>query len=150
MPTLQPGPHSALADIDLPAGTVPTSSATEEHEFWRYTAPYADIVTFLQTQFATGRRYDAYGATSWQNLPPCYNDLKYNPADPAHESPPRGWIFDNNTQWYWSDTARSIGVFLSKPGGVTASGDILPYGVIHIWSELGPATQHGIKTCNRA
>jgi hypothetical protein len=40
------------------------------------TAPYDDTVTFLQTQFATGRRYDAYGATWWQNLPPCYNEAR--------------------------------------------------------------------------
>ena len=25
----------------------------------------------------------------WNGLPPCYNDTKYNPADPAHESPRR-------------------------------------------------------------
>ena len=43
---------------------------TGEGGYSRYTAPYADTVTFLQTQFATGRRYDAYGATWWQNLPP--------------------------------------------------------------------------------
>src|SRR5271163_681684 len=62
-PPLQPGPHSAIADIDLPAGTVPGSipNVTGEDEYWRYTAPYAETVTFLQTQFATGRRYDAYG-----------------------------------------------------------------------------------------
>jgi hypothetical protein len=117
-PPIQPGPHSALADINLPAGTVPLPpiAADLQDEDWRYTTPYADTVTFLQTQFATGRRYDSYGATWWNGLPPCYNDSKYNPADPAHESPPRGWILDNSTQWIWSDGAMTLLVAVWKPG----------------------------------
>ena len=33
---------------------------------------------------------------SWKGLPPCYNDSKYNPADPAMSRPPRGWVNDNS------------------------------------------------------
>jgi hypothetical protein len=113
---LRPGPHSAIADVDLPAGTVPElSSSDSETEAWSYSAPYDDVVAFLQRQFATGRRYDAYGATSWNGLPPCYNDTKYNPADPAHESPPRGWVDFTGTEWRWSDGAATLNVLLRSP-----------------------------------
>jgi len=38
---LQPGPHSPLADVDLPAGVVFAGNSSNE-ERWRYTAPYDD------------------------------------------------------------------------------------------------------------
>jgi hypothetical protein len=139
-PPLQPGPHSAIADIDLPAGTVPVvaGSASSESELWSYSAPYDDVVAFLQRQFATGRRYDAYGATWWKGLPPCYNDTKYNPADPAHESPPRGWVLDNGTtDWRWSDGAATLDVLVGPPQG----GKIL----VSFFNEPLPTF-----TCNRA
>src|ERR1700694_2781393 len=87
-PLLQPGPHSAIADVALPAGTIPGPSGAStgsDGEYWYYTAPYPDTVTFLQNQFATGRRYDTYGATWWNGLPPCYDN-----ASPRHHSPPLG------------------------------------------------------------
>lgn len=111
---LQPGPHSALADIDLPAGTV-SRGTTSDWEIWSYSAPYDDVVAFLRKQFTTGRRYDAYGATWWNGLPPCYDDSKYNPADPAHESPPRGWIEESLTIWRWCDGAITLDVEVLKP-----------------------------------
>ena len=51
---LQPGPHSAIADVDLPAGTVPVPRADSDGEYWHYTAPYPDTVTFLQKNCAIG------------------------------------------------------------------------------------------------
>jgi hypothetical protein len=138
---LRPGPHSAVADIDLPAGTVPETS-TPDGEMWSYSAPYDDVVAFLQRQFATGRRYDDYGATWWNGLPPCYNDTKYNPADPAHESPPRGWVDDNGTEWRWSDGAATLDVLLT-PQGVPRgqNGKKILVGIINESSGV---------TCNRA
>jgi hypothetical protein len=143
---LQPGPHSAIADIDLPAGTVPLRTDSQDED-WRYTTPYPDTVTFLQTRFATGRRYDSYGATWWNGLPPCYNDSKYDPAQPAHESPPKGWVIDDGTQWFWSDSAMTLCVEVWRPGIKTVGGDIKPYGEIDIF--IWPAAQIRI-TCNRA
>jgi hypothetical protein len=101
---LQPGPHSAVADVDLPAGTVPLKSDSDG-EYWGYSATYEDVVAFLRERFAMGRRYDSYGATYWLGLPPCYQN---------HQSPPRGldgigWVTtppvapgDART-WIWSD-----------------------------------------------
>lgn len=78
------GPHSAIADIDLPLGTEQVESPTGDvpTEYWRYTVPYADALKFLQDQFSTGARYDGAGATRWHGLAPCY--------DNAHHSPPMG------------------------------------------------------------
>jgi hypothetical protein len=71
---LQPGPHSAIADVDLPEGTVQCTTnfcVRDPHkEYWHYSAPYDDVVAFLRKRFATGRRYDTHGATWWNGLPP--------------------------------------------------------------------------------
>jgi hypothetical protein len=165
-PELQPGPHSALADVDLPAGTVPAppdAFSGPGREDWRFTAPYDDTVTFLQRQFATGRRYDSYGATWWKGLPPCYNDSKYNPTDPAHESPPRGWIDwpaggivrgvpPRSTIWRWSDGAIELQVQAHELNKLDAQGN--PTGTLQPYVEIEIAiySTAGLSTdfCNRA
>ena len=110
---LQPGPHSAIADVDLPEGTVQCTTngcPPDPHkEYWRYSAPYDDVVAFLRTRFATGRRYDTHGATWWNGLPPCY--------DKAHQSPPWGRTLDGATEWAWSDGAKMLAVDVSKSFG---------------------------------
>ncbi len=146
---LQPGPHSAIADIDLPAGTVPRSGPSEE-EYWTYTAPYPDTVTFLQNQFATGRRYDTYGATWWNGLPPCYDD-----ASPKHHSPPLGSDAGERLggqpgdahEWVWSDGAVTLFIRMYRPGADLRSGKADALIIIESWG--GPAAQYGV-TCNRA
>jgi len=74
---LHPGRHSAIADVDLPEGTVQCTTigcVSDPHrEYWHYSAPYDDVVAFLRKRFATGWRYDAHGATWWDGLPPCYD-----------------------------------------------------------------------------
>lgn len=141
-PSIQPGPHSALADVDLPAGTVPISSTTDttgQEEKWRYTVSYADTVAFLRKQFATGRRYDSYGATWWRGLPPCYSD-----DIPVHQAPPRGWVVSGTTgpdvltNWFWSDGARTLQVMVRNPNA-------FPYAEIDVWTMSGPP-----PVCNRA
>lgn len=102
-PALRSGPRSTVADIDLPEGTTqcPNNSCINlvvddpNVENWQYTAPFESLVTFLSNQFANGPRYDAYGATSWMGLPPCYFQ---------HTSPPLGGYpeGDNNTHWFWA------------------------------------------------
>ena len=108
---LQPGLHSAIAHIDLPAGTVPcTSSGCKTpfpyEEAWRYNAPYDDVVEFFRNQFGTG---------SNDGLPPC------PPGGPndAHE-------------WKWSDDARWIAVAVFRAGLDDANGDSTPFGKIYI------------------
>jgi hypothetical protein len=149
-PLLQPGPHSAIADVDLPAGTVPLSAPDSDAELWYYTAPYPDTVTFLQNQFATARRYDTYGATWWNGLPPCYDN-----ASPKHQSPPLGSDAGpgtvlggqpaDGTGWVWSDGAVTLVVQVLRPGGGISG----KTGEIIIWRWLGPAAKNGV-TCNRA
>jgi hypothetical protein len=97
---LQPGPHSATADVDLPEGTIQCTTdstsgcgitSTDPHtEHWNYSAAYDDVVAFLRKRFATGRRYDTHGATWWDGLPPCY--------DKGHQSPPLGRTLDGGTK----------------------------------------------------
>jgi hypothetical protein len=88
------------------------SSHDPSQEDWRYSAPYEDTVAFLRDQFATGRRYDAHGATWWKGLPPCYYE---------HQSPPWGLAtFDafgkpDGTVWRWSDGANSLNVEVWVP-----------------------------------
>jgi hypothetical protein len=144
---LQPGPHSAMADVDLPDGTVQcttigcTSALTNENpreEWWRYNAPYDDIVAFLQKRFATGPQYDALGATRWSGLAPCY--------DTHHQSPPLGWIVNDETAWRWSDGAMMIDVWVRKPGITVGDGTIVPFGSIDISKIVDP----GGDTCYRA
>jgi hypothetical protein len=116
-PALQPGPHSAIANIDLPAGTIPARQLTSDTELWQYTAPYPDTVKYLQTQFATGRRFDSSGATWWNDLPPCYDDY--------HKSPPSGseWLLRASPGeypagpgevhvWLWSDGTRTLYIWV--------------------------------------
>ena len=107
---LQPGPHSALADVDLPEGTVQCTTngcPPDPHkEYWDYSAPYDDVVAFLRKRFATGRRYDTHGATWWNGLPPCY--------DKGHQSPPWGHTLDGATEWVWADAARMLAVDVNK------------------------------------
>jgi hypothetical protein len=121
----QPRPHSPLAEIDLPVGTVFAGNSSDE-ERWRYSAPYDDTVAFLRQQFATGRKYDAYGATWWRNLPPCYND-KYDSstATPRHESPPGGWVMEDSTLWLWTDASVSLSVEVFGPSSTITPNEIV-------------------------
>ena len=137
-PKLQPGPHSWVGDVDLPEGTVQCTtflcSNLPHHdphdEFWRYNALYDDVVAFLRERFATGRRYDAHGATWWKGLPPCY--------DTAHQSPPWGWSSDSNTHWAWSDDASWLEVTVHKAPMKLGTGETLPFGVIVIDNGTDP------------
>jgi hypothetical protein len=102
---LQPGPHSAIADIALPEGTVPCTSSgcrtpPEHEEVWRYNAPYDDVVVFLRNQLGTG---------PYDRLPPC-------PLGAANDGP----------EWKWSDDARWLAVAVSR------AGDNAPFGKIYI------------------
>jgi hypothetical protein len=133
-PALQPGPHSWVADIDLPEGTAPcatfmcSDSPYEEHdphrENWRYSAPYDDTVAWLRDRFATGRRYDTHGATWWKGLPPCY--------DTVHQSPPSGWAGDGFIRWVWADGARWLQIDVLQPGRS------MPFGVVSIGEGFDP------------
>lgn len=122
---LQPGPHSPLADVDLPAGVVFAGNSSDE-ERWRSTAPYDDTVAFLRKQFATGRKHDAQGATWWRDLPPCYND-KYDAttATPRHESPPGGWVMEDSTLWLWTDGSIALSVEVFSPSGTDTPNEIV-------------------------
>jgi hypothetical protein len=110
--TVQPGPHSPLANIRLPAGAVFAGNSSLE-ERWRYNTPYDATVAFLSGQFATGPKYDSNGATSWANLPPCYNG--------EHESPPKGWALPDTTRWLWTDGSISLSVQIFRPSSSTAN-----------------------------
>jgi hypothetical protein len=103
-------PHSAIADIDLPEGTVPCTSSgcrtpPEHEEVWRYNAPSRDVVTSIDRQVNGAR-----GATWWNDLQPCYDN---HPSNAAHE-------------WNFSDSARWLAVAVFNPG------DIGPFGKIYI------------------
>jgi hypothetical protein len=151
---LQPGPHSALADVDLPEGTVPcttsgcignTGASFSDEEWWRYSVPYDDLVAFLRERFATGRRYDTHGATWWNSLPPCY--------DTDHQSPPWGKTLNDGTgtDWIWNDGATKLYVSVDKPGIKTAGGDIVPVGRILIGKFLiSNPSDPGGNPCYRA
>jgi hypothetical protein len=123
-PPLQRGPHSFVADIDLPQGTVQDAERypeTVRAETWHYSAPYDDTVAFLRDQFATGRRYDAHGATWWKGLPPCYYE---------HQSPLWGWSGVDDagkpmTRWDWADGVNWLEVVISAPGGDKPLGMII-------------------------
>jgi hypothetical protein len=141
-PRLQPGPHSLIADVDLPEGTVPCATydcgelphRDTHSEYWRYSASYDDTVAFLRDQFATGRRYDARGATWWKGLPPCY--------DTKHQSPPWGWTVGPWTEWTWSDGATWLEVMVYPPGSIA------PFGVIGMDQDYDPAIM-ATSTCFR-
>lgn len=132
---LPPGPHSTIADVDLPVGTVQCidfgcidgpAITDPSYEWWRYGAPYDDIVAFMRDRFGAGQRYDAHGATWWHGLPPCY--------DANHDSPPSGWATDYGTRWIWSDNAKALVVAVDKPGIKAGDGDIIPFGRIYVIS----------------
>jgi hypothetical protein len=114
---LKPGPHSPLADVDLPAGaTFAGSSSLEER--WNYGTSYAATAAFLSKQFASGRKYDARGATWWRALPPCYNGTH-------HESPPEGWVTDDSTRWVWADANTSLSVQIFRPSSTVTPSEIV-------------------------
>jgi hypothetical protein len=125
-----------------PEATVqPICNQRDPHtEWWRYSAPYDDVVAFLQNRFATGRRYDTHGATWWNGLPPCY--------DTNHQSPPWGWTHDDLIEWVWSDGAVMLDVEVDKAGIKTSGGDIVPFGRIIVFSwTVDPEAR---TTCYRA
>lgn len=102
---LQPGPHSAIADIALPAGTVRcTSNGCKVHptyeEVWQFNAPYDDVVAFLGNELGTG------------------------PHDGLAACPPAGP--DNAHEWKWSDDARWMAVAVHRAGASA------PFGTIYI------------------
>jgi hypothetical protein len=102
---LQPGPHSAIADIALPAGTFPCTSngckvRPTYEEVWQFNAPYDDVVAFLDNELGTG------------------------PHDGLAACPPDGP--DNAHEWKWSDDARWIAVAVHR-AGVSA-----PFGTIYV------------------
>ena len=108
---LQPGPHSAIADIDLPEGSVPCTtsgcrSPVPNEEVWRYSAPYKDVVAFLHGRLDNKRLSNG--------LPPCGPT-----GNDAHE-------------WRWSDDARWFAVAVVKPGPEDATDDNAPFGAIYI------------------
>jgi len=113
----QPGPHSPLADVDLPAGVTFAGSSSIE-ESWNYSVSYDDTVAFLRKQFATGRKYDTRGATWWRDLPPCYNGTR-------HESPPWGWVMDDSTLWVWADANTLLSVEVFRPSSTITPNEIV-------------------------
>ena len=111
-PAVQPGPHSPLANIRLPAGAVFDGNSSLE-ERWHYNTPYEATVSFLGSQFAAGAKYDSKGATSWANLSPCYNG--------EHQSPPNGWVSADTTRWLWTDGSTSLSVQIFRPNSSTSN-----------------------------
>jgi hypothetical protein len=108
---MQPGPHSAIADVVLPAGTFPcTSSGCKGHptyeEVWRFNAPYKDVVAFLRNELGTG------------------------PHDGLAACPPSGP--NDAHEWKWSDEARWMAVAVYRAGREDATGDSSPFGAIYI------------------
>ncbi len=114
---VQPGPHSPLANIRLPAGAVLDGNSSLE-ERWHSATPYDETVAFLSNQFATGPKYDSNGATSWDKLPRCYNG--------EHQSPPKGWSSADTTRWLWTDGTTSLSVEIFRPNSSTSNpGEII-------------------------
>jgi hypothetical protein len=109
---IQPGPHSPLANMRLPAGAVSDGNSSLQ-ERWRYSTPYEATVGFLSRQFAAGPKYDSNGATSWLKLPPCYNG--------EHQSPPKGWVSADTTRWLWTDGNTSLSVQIFRPNSSTSN-----------------------------
>jgi hypothetical protein len=114
---LKPGPHSPLADVDLPAGVALAGNSSLE-ERWSYSSSYDDTVAFLRKQFAIGQKYDTHGATLWRDLPPCYNDT-------GDESPPEGWVLENSTLWVWANANTALSVEVFGPSGVITPDEIV-------------------------
>lgn len=108
---MQPGPHSAIAHIVLPAGSFPcTSSGCKTpfpyEEAWRFNAPYKDVVEFLRNELGTG------------------------PLDGLAACPLSGP--DNAHEWKWSGEARWIAVAVYGAGRKDGTGDNAPFGTIYI------------------
>jgi hypothetical protein len=108
---LQPGPHSAIGHIVLPAGTVPCTNSGCKHplgyeELWRFNAPYEDVVEFLGNELGTG------------------------PHDGLAACPPSGP--NDAHEWKWSDEARWMAVAVYMAGGKDGTGDRAPFGTIYI------------------
>jgi hypothetical protein len=108
---LQPGPHSAIADIVLPAGTVPCTNPGCKHplgyeEMWRFNAPYKDVVQFLGDELGTG------------------------PHDGMAACPPSRP--DNASEWKWSGEDRWKAVSVSRAGHKDGTGDSAPFGTIYV------------------
>lgn len=104
-------PRSAIADIDLPEGTVPCTSngcrsPADREEVWRYTDSYNDVVTFFRNQFGTGPHDDL---------------LRCPPGGPPDAS-----------EWTWSNDARWLAVGVFPPGFTDAKGNSAPFGKIYI------------------
>jgi hypothetical protein len=87
---IEPGPHSQLADITLPAGTVPDGTL-ENRELWKVITPYDDTVQYLRQQLPIGHDY--------QGLNWCGQDVN-----------------DSWTEWNWADTKEFLQVHLSRDG----------------------------------
>lgn len=90
----QPGPHSAIANIDLPVGStsipVPSKAFGVEGkgEWWHYTVAYADAAQYLQGQLATGYRDPATGEY-WEH---CASILPEKEATSWYFAGPGGWL----------------------------------------------------------
>jgi hypothetical protein len=102
---LQPGPHSAIAGIALPAGSVPcTSNGCKVHptyeEVWQFNAPYDDVVKFLRDELGTG------------------------PHDDLAACPPNGPA--NEAEWKWSNESRWMAVSVHRASATA------PFGTIYI------------------
>jgi hypothetical protein len=135
-----------MGDVDLPAATVLRPDHPSDEEVWIYSASYDQTVAFLRKQFATGRRYDMQGATWWRGVPPCYNSkYDYNTMSPGHESPPKGWVLDDSTEWMWADGSMTLEIQVWKPGNrITTNGE--PWITIN----YSPTEQSALGGCNRS
>lgn len=102
------GPRSPLGYFDLPAGVVYVGASSDE-ERWVFASSYDGAVAFLRRQFGAGPTVDAQGATSWRDLPPCYDD--------AHRGPPAGWVTPHSTRWVWADDDIALSVAVNRPVG---------------------------------
>ena len=102
-------------------------------------------MAFLRAQFATGRKYDARGATWWRDLPPCYNaKFDYTTMAPDHESPPKGWDTGDSKKWVWGDGTMTLVIEAWKPGNT-----ITPNGEPEIMVDYMP-TDKVWEMCNRS
>jgi hypothetical protein len=98
------GPHSAKADIDLPAGTVrscdPGETVCGSHapdmEIWEVTTPYDYTVQFIRQQLPIGKEYEG--------LPWCSQE----------NNGKRGF-----TQWDWADADTSLVMVIEQTGTVS-------------------------------
>lgn len=114
-PTVPPGPHSALADIDLPPGSVLTKTVNNvdkagqpiTQEFYSYTVPYDVAVDFVGKQLSQNQ-----SPNGWYKgkLRPCHGRVAPNPA-----LVPPPWHNENLTEWRWADDNRALNVDVTNP-----------------------------------